>query len=276
MLKNLDHVVISISNIDSAYRALHDIGFFLTPQGTHNGMATRNHLVVLDKVYFEILTVSENTEANAAFSRLIMQKTPGVSFKSSDVQKDHCALEKESFAMKPILDYGRMVDIDGRIVEAHFHTALIEESHTPFCFMFLTRHFTPEYIWRPEWQNHANRAKALNRVVLRCPDLDRAEDLYGKLFPNTAIRTDHALTIVAEDQKVQFTSRDGFLQDFPEAEQFYSDGLGISCLTITTSDLAQMEKALISAGKKVYRTPRKSLWVHLEAVDNIVIEFIGS
>ena len=63
----LDHVVVSVRDLDAAAKAWRALGFTVSPRGTHSPhMGSANYTIMFGEDYMELLGVLTPTEHNAA------------------------------------------------------------------------------------------------------------------------------------------------------------------------------------------------------------------
>ena len=64
--------------------------------------------------------------------------------------------------------------------------------------VYFCEHLTPELVWRPEWQGHANGAQAIARVVVATSEPRRTASLFAALFgPDSVAEADGKCVIGA-------------------------------------------------------------------------------
>src|SRR6201982_4322 len=80
-LKNvigIDHAVVMVRDLDHAAETWRQLGFTLSPRGTHSAhMGTGNYTMMLDPDYIELLGVLAATEHNAP-ARAFIDKREGI------------------------------------------------------------------------------------------------------------------------------------------------------------------------------------------------------
>ncbi len=273
-MQAFDHLLMPVGDLDAGWKALEDLGFTVTPRGHHSGLGTSNHLVTLDRVYFEVLSVTSPSSPHPAAS-LIKSGRTGLAFRTHDMYRDIAALRERRIVTDPVMAFGRPVAIDGADVEARFETAAIKDDQTPHSFMFLTRHLTPEYVWRPEWQRHRNAAETLTRVVLLCDDPERVAVRVIALFGQERVRPGaESVAVEVGMLSLEWATKAALQAEFPEAAFPHRPGVGVAVLTLRSSDLAAAEAGLGRTGAMVRTTARGSLWQSVPAIRDVVLEFV--
>ena len=177
-LKNvigIDHAVIMVRDLDQAAANWKELGFTVSPRGTHSAhMGTGNYTIMLDPDYMELLGVLAETELNAP-ARAFIARREGIeriAFTAIDAAEG--AEEIRSRCYQPIgpTDFERPVTLpDGRLSAAKFTTFQWPVAETPGGVrLFACQHKTRETVWIPELMQHANGAKRLRKVLLAAPE----------------------------------------------------------------------------------------------------------
>ena len=66
--------------------------------------------------------------------------------------------------------FSRPVDLPGGKVEATFRTVTVRQDVFPAGQVYFCEHGTPELVWRPEWQTHANGTTQITEIVIVSTD----------------------------------------------------------------------------------------------------------
>jgi len=189
---NLDHVAHFVPHVDSAGGALEKLGFTLTPfsaqshrpepGGPLTPAGAGNRCAMLRRGYLEFLTpTGDTTIANQL--RTAIKRYVGVhliAFGSAAPEADHARLARAGFSPLEPLALQREIDT-GRGRETARFTVLrvppgtMAEGRIQFC-----RHHTPQLLWQERWLEHANRAVALNGVLVCVADPREAAQRYAR------------------------------------------------------------------------------------------------
>ena len=168
-LSGLDHVVIMVRDLDAAAVAWGRLGFTLSPRGNHSAhMGTGNHTVMLGPDYVELLGVVADTAHNAP-SRAWLAARQGVeraALRTDDAAAGAAELARRGLAGVGPLDFGRPVRLpDGAATEARFRVFQWPPDEAPAGLrIFACQHVTPQAVWIPALQAHANTARRIRRV----------------------------------------------------------------------------------------------------------------
>ncbi|ODA19358.1 hypothetical protein A9G00_39055, partial [Achromobacter xylosoxidans] len=132
----------------------------------HN-LGSCNRLIVLEGTYVELL----GWPPGAPPARKEIADSPfgleALVFRTYDAEATRERLLAAGFAVNPMQELSRPAMLDGREVEARFHTVRFAEQPLPGIRMYFCRHLTPECVWSPELMAHPNGARSLLRIDAR-------------------------------------------------------------------------------------------------------------
>jgi catechol 2,3-dioxygenase-like lactoylglutathione lyase family enzyme len=151
----IDHAVIAVRDLDAAAACFTALGFTLTPRGFHS-IGSQNHCIMLGSTYIELLAAPVAHPWLDHYRRFLERQGDGlaaIALSSADAERTYAEL-KEHGARAP-MDLSRPVQ--GGV--ARFRLVQIQDT------LFVCEHLTPELVWRPEWQKHANGATELARIA---------------------------------------------------------------------------------------------------------------
>lgn len=179
----LDHLVVTVADLDRAAEGWRRLGFTLSPRGLHSAhLGTANHTIMLDPDYLELLGVAAETEHNAATRDFLARRGEGVeraAFTTTDADAGVADLKARGLAASGPLDFGRPVSLpDGQMSEARFRTFFWPTDRRPGDLrLFACQHLTRGTVWIPDLMRHANTARriAALEVLARDPVAAAAE-----------------------------------------------------------------------------------------------------
>ena len=183
-LSGLDHVVVLVRDLAAAADHWRKLGFTISPRGTHSPhLGTGNHTIMLGPDYIELLGVLAETPHNAPSREFLASGGEGierVAFRAGDAQGAIEELRQRGIAAEGPLDFGRPIDRpDGSKSEARFRTLFWPMQERPGGLrIFACQHLTPENVWLPELQTHANTAQRILDVSVLTA---RPQDAAGQL-----------------------------------------------------------------------------------------------
>jgi len=155
----IDHAVVAVRDLDAAAASFAKLGFSLTPRG-HHSIGSQNHCIMLASTYIELLAPI-GTHPWLTHYRDFVRRGDGlaaIALRTDDADAAYRVLREQGVAATPPMDLSRPVD--GGV--ARFRLVRIEGVAT----VFVCEHQTPELVWRPEWQRHANGATEVGGVAL--------------------------------------------------------------------------------------------------------------
>ncbi len=195
----LDHVAHFVPHIDTAAAALEKLGFTLTPFSAQSNRlepggpllpaGTGNCCIMLKRGYVECLTPTGDTPV-ADQLRAAIQRYVGVHsiiFGTNAPNFDHARLAREGFSpLEPIALQRQLAtghgDQTARFTVVRVPPGTMPEGRIQYC-----QHLTPEFVWQPQWLQHANRATALTAVILCMDDPCEAAARYSRFTGLKAI-----------------------------------------------------------------------------------------
>ena len=155
----IDHAVVAVRDLDAAATGFRQIGFTLTPRGDHS-IGSHNHCIMFGSTYIELLAAPK-PHPWLDYYRAFLRSGDGlaaIALRTQDADAAYEALRAAGVAAGEPMDLSRPVD--GGL--ARFRLVQIEGVAN----VFVCQHLTPELVWRPEWQRHANGAAELIGAAL--------------------------------------------------------------------------------------------------------------
>jgi hypothetical protein len=174
----LDHVIFHAGQALGELASFFErIGFTLTPLGRHSSGSV-NRLAILDTTYLELIGFEPGTPPTV---RPEVQSLPlGLSGIAAADRPEH---RRKSPAERflPARRLERPVDMPGLHGLAVFTNTELRDP-APDVRVFLCRHHTPELVWHPAWQGHANGASGVRELRLRTRDAPRLQAALRTVF----------------------------------------------------------------------------------------------
>lgn len=186
-VKGIDHVVLLTADLDSSADRCRRLGFTLSPRGTHSASkGTANHTIIFQHDYFELLGIIADTQDNLHQREIIARDGDGlraIACRIDDAHQARAGLSRIGIQTESLSEFSRPLPVpDGSTGEAAFAVTHFSKAEVPAGFMFMCQHKTPEMVWRPELQSHANGASALARIIAVSDDPAHAAERYARLF----------------------------------------------------------------------------------------------
>jgi hypothetical protein len=255
-LKNvigIDHAVIMVKDLDKAADNWKQLGFAVSPRGTHSPhMGSGNYTIMFDPDYMELLGVLTETEHNSPARAFLERRGEGierVAFTAVNSTQGAEEIRARGYAPIGPTDFERPVTMpDGTVSAAKFRTFQWPVAEAPGGVrIFACQHKTRETVWIPELMKHANGATRLKQVVIVSPEpakdaahLSRMIDREVRAAPDGAV----AVPSGSDRADFVFITREQLGRRYPGVSL---DGLperGGAGLVLASSDLAAAEKAV--------------------------------
>jgi hypothetical protein len=164
----LDHLVINMHfEMNAAQNIFEQLGFTLTPRGRHS-LGSINHLMVFENDYLELIGLPSD---GGPLRKEVLESPVGIDglvFQTSDAARTYQLLQANGLAVQPVQAFTRPVELDGVVSEARFETVRFEPGQFNAGRLYYCKHFTPELVWRKEWQAHRNGVNALSGLLIVC------------------------------------------------------------------------------------------------------------
>jgi glyoxalase-like protein len=258
-LKNvigIDHAVIMVKDLDQAADNWKQLGFTVSPRGTHSAhMGSGNYTIMLDPDYVELLGVLTPTEHNAPARAFLEKRGEGierVAFTAVDSAAGAEEIRARGYAPIGPTDFERPVTMpDGTLSAAKFRTFQWPTAEAPGGVrIFACQHKTRETVWIPELMKHANGAKRLRQVLIVTPEPAKDAAHLSRMI-DVAVRSeaDGAVAVPSGSDRADFVfaTTDQLGKRYPGVSLAGLPERGGAGLVIA-ADLAAAEKALGSTG----------------------------
>lgn len=242
----LDHIVINTRfEMDRAERILSGLGFTLTPRG-HHTLGSHNHLMMFATDYLELVGIAEADAhkrpeiANGALG------LDGLVFKTDDVDRTFDRLRDFGLAGDAPKEFSRPVAlVDGQTDDARFRTVTARADALPGARLYFCQHLTPELVWRPEWQSHANGVTGFAESAVVTAQPERQAARLGELLdvqPEGNDQRGHALRF-DDGFKLMFLNVEAYAARFGGLARSGAgrDGF-LGAVSLRCSSLAAMRK----------------------------------
>ncbi|WP_159998983.1 VOC family protein [Roseomonas sp. 18066] len=184
----IDHVVIHVGGeLDEAAAQYQRLGFQLTERG-HHSLGSSNNLAIFGTDYLELLGYEPARATQRAELWQMPKGLGGLVFKPPGDAGFRDRVVAAGVPAGESREFTRPVQLpDGTAPEAHFRVTHLDGSIAFGGRVFLCHHFTPELVWRPEWQKQPNGVTAVAEFGIVSVDPEKAISPYRKLFGDAAI-----------------------------------------------------------------------------------------
>ncbi len=201
----IDHAVVLVHDLDRAQQAYARMGFTLTPRGFHT-LGSQNHCLMFGSDYVELLAVPRPHPSMQYFTDFLAkgEGLGAIALATNDASGLHASLAADGVVADAPLDFSRPVQGLG---EARFRIVTLPPDASPGCRMFACQHFTRDFVWRPEYQRHANGATAIAAVAVVAEDPEAAAASYGKLLAAIPQKIEEGLVVHSGSASIALASR---------------------------------------------------------------------
>lgn len=186
-ISGIDHIVIAVGDLDRAAAAYRRLGFTLSPRALHSAsMGTANHTIMLQRDYFELLTVLTPTERNLRWRDALAlgDGVAGLAVVPTSAPAARDAWSANGFSPGELVNFSRPVDRpDGSRMEARFEIVSLPKGSVPGASVFACAQLTRDAVWLPELMGHANTATAIRRLVVALPKISEGAISWSKALP---------------------------------------------------------------------------------------------
>ncbi len=248
-IAGLDHVVIAVRDLGAASETFTRMGFTLAPRGLHN-TGSSNHNVMLGSDYFELLHVPRPHPMMAYFYQFL-QNSEGLAalaLRDTDTAATHAALMANGFEPDPTRALSREVSGGSRSGLAHFSVTNLAAHTTPGAQVFLCQHHTPELVWLPELQRHANTATGIAAVAFATDKVAHQASLYAKMLGAWPERIDEGMKVDTGSAPLAFCTPQALQARLREVELPKRSGPHPAALFIRVADRQAAYRCLYEGG----------------------------
>ncbi len=250
-LGGVDHVAVLVRDLDRARDTWASLGFTLSRRGVHSAQrGTGNHTIMLGPDYLELQGVLTPTEFNAP-SRARLERREGIErtgLRAWDAEAVAGDLRRKGVAVVGPQEFSRPVALPGGgTAEARFRTIQWPLDRAPAGMrIFAVQHLTPEAVWLPALQRHANTARRLLSIeVLANEPMKAAAELSGLIgMPHTAEPDGSYRVQTAPDRAaIVYLDRAVARQRYPEEWLDTFEEQGGLAVTLEVDDIAAAARA---------------------------------
>ncbi|AMJ59809.1 VOC family protein [Bosea sp. PAMC 26642] len=247
----VDHVVVTVRDLDASAGLWKRLGFTVSPRGTHSPiLGSGNYTIMFGEDYVELLGILAETEHNKP-TRDFLATREGierVAFTTDNAAAGADELKARGHAALGPVHFGRPVELpDGGTGEAKFNVFRWPLDESPGGVrIFACEHLTRETVWIPALQDHANGASRLLRIEVVTADPAAAAARLEALIAEQATQGGDAWIVASGKGRADFLFYDaaGLAERYPEAVRDGAAPEGAAAIVVATSDLAGATKAL--------------------------------
>lgn len=275
-LVGVDHAVLRVTDLDAAEALWRRLGFTLTPRGFHTGRGSANHTTpFLAGDYLELLHIPPGADTSPYGDKPVGPLA--VALKAADGQGLHDEIVARGFTFAPPRPLARPVTIDGVAHEARFLTVPMPQVGIAELSIFACQHFTPELVWRPEWQAHANGVTGLGGLLAVADDPALCTPAYASLFGDDAVtEAADGIRVALGRSTLSILTPAAFAARFPGVTVAGDTEAGVFAGVTLAADLAQTDAALARAGVVAARPDPGRRVLAPEQTGGTLLEFVAA
>lgn len=272
----LDHAVIDVrDDVDNAVALFRRLGFGLGARGYHS-IGSVNHLAVFQSNYIELLGWEQPGENPRAELARFPVGLNGMVFRAEDADTLSAALSNAGLPAQPPNSFSRPVRLaNGAQTEARFRTVRFDTGTFGSTRTYFCEHFTPELVWRPEWQQHDNAAQDITRVLVQAAQPHRLGTLLATMFGEALVSLQGDRCVLsARNARIEIMTRADLTQQFRDATpDLGSRDEALVGLTIRSGNLTTTAAALARSGIPSMQIGNDRILVPAGAAMNVMLEF---
>lgn len=189
----IDHVVIVVGDLEAAAGLYRRLGFTLSPKGVHSAaLGSANHTIMLQRDYFELLTVLAPTPRNCRWREAIAAGggIEGLALTTQNAAAAGDYWRAQGLVADDLIRFSRaVVRPHGPDLEARFEVVSLADVPEAGVRVFVCSQPTREAVWLPELMTHANTAQAIAGIAIVSPDPPRAVAGWRRIVPHLKVDT---------------------------------------------------------------------------------------
>jgi hypothetical protein len=271
-----DHVVIYVEDkLDAAAETYARLGFQLTERG-HHTMGSSNNLAIFGTDYMELLGYEP---ANAERAKDLWQMPTGLGglvFKPGADAGFRDAIIERGIPAQPSREFSRPVEVAEGTRDAAFRVTHVDDSIAFNGRVFFCHHFTPELVWRKEWQDQPNGVTSIAEFVVVSGDPEKSAAPYRRLYGDAAFEAvEGGVALNAGQGRLLILTPDAARKHLGDTlPALPTDGAEkMVALVLRTSSLAKA-KAALEAGKVPFKAETGRLLVAAPETFGLALGFV--
>ena len=247
----IDHVVINVGDqLDQAAAIYARLGFQITERG-HHSMGSSNNLTIFGTDYLELLGYEP---ARLAGRKIELLEMPlglgGLVFKPSADPAFRDQVAARGVPIGEVREFHRPVELPEGTKNAAFRVVHLAPEVALGGRVFFCHHFTPELVWRPEWQKQANGVTRIAEFVVACADPATSAEPFRKIYGDAVVSAVPGGMVLKAGQGIvslltPAALRDRFGDTLPKLPE---SGDRMVALVFGTASLAAAAQALAAGG----------------------------
>lgn len=278
----IDHTFLLVNNLDESAELYRRLGFTLSPRGLHSAeKGTGNHTIVFQRDYLELLGIVSETPANLAQREVLARQGEGlqaVANRTRSADEAKPALKALGIETGTVSAFSRPLPLpDGTSGIAAFRTLVFDPAHVPVGHFFLCEQQTPDMVWRPELQDHANGANGLAAIIAIVDAPQATAQTYASFYAEGKVSAkDGGYRVLTGENSadLEFYTPEAFAARFAveDLSAFTEDRY--AALSLYTKDIERTKATLAASGVPFLATDRHTVVVSPKYTSGVVLEFL--
>lgn len=272
-----DHQILVVKDVEKAMAAYERLGFFVTPRMYHS-FGSSNSLIMFRENFLELLGDVDKVTGRPGYE-MPPAGLSRIAYLSLDSREDYKQLTAAGLQMTPVVDFTRPVPLPrGRegLIDCSI-TAALRPDHPGLC-AFVSNQRRPEYLWVPEWQNHANGVQFITSVICVADKPQEHRDFFTKFVnPKVCHGDENGLILVdVSGVRIEILSPHTCRKRLGGIEAAPIQGTaGVVGLSLWTEAMSNARQILRHNGIAVNETSPRSFIIGPHETEGAVLEFTG-
>ncbi|MEM1152587.1 MAG: VOC family protein [Pseudomonadota bacterium] len=188
--KSLDHFVLAVSDLEASAQSYRRLGFNVRPIARHSHLGSANCVIHFPTTYLEIAFLSASPVGADYMSRIELgDGLAHVSLTSDDLKAEQEVLRDNGYEPGEIYSASRkIVTPDGGEAETASNFFYCWREDNKYLSLFFSEHLKPETIFIPAFEDHANTAIGVKRLVYMSERPDHDVHYFSSFFRSKPIQ----------------------------------------------------------------------------------------
>jgi catechol 2,3-dioxygenase-like lactoylglutathione lyase family enzyme len=280
--RGLDHIVVTVRNMDRAVNNYRRMGFQITPRMYHP-FGSANNLMMFKTTFLEILGIVNASEVHGigVVIQQLSEQREGIShfaLQTTDAEADRAEFARKGLQPREVTRFERAVTLpDGEALNAVVSVCLFDQSDTPRVMMFVSQQHVAEAVWVPEWQVHPNGAEDIESVTIISdnPTVQFEHRLVSIFGREATRRSGDSLMTHTPSGAIHILTVDDFQHRYDRGgiaiEEIHPY---VAAVTIRVRDLAMIDRIFADNGLEIRRSTGGGRLIAPEFANGTAIEFV--
>ena len=271
----IDHIVIVVDDLERDAEVYRRLGFTLSPKGVHSAaLGSANHTIMLQRDYFELLTVLAPTDRNLGWREALAMGggVAGMAMTTEDASAAYEYWKTQGLTPEEMIRFSRPVKRPhGPDMEARFEVVTLSSPPGAGLRLFVCSQPTREAVWLPELMIHANTAQAILGITIVSPNPSASARDWARLIPDLSIAPSKGgMRLKAGSHTIDLIDREVALAEFGVMAP--ADRPRAIAIDYRVADLVRCQSVLESNGIS-FTSQANSIRVPAESACQVILQF---